>query len=500
VKTFRLQPPRPETALVVSGRNISRVRKVDDEKGIWEVELHGKVEHRYGMEVTYQLPFAHDKSELAVLPLQTVGTASQKGYVTVLSSGRLQVKPAVVSEFLRPEDARSIPRRFGAADLSDAVLCYRSTESDYALKLNIVRHNAADVLPAQVKSIQIDSVITKDDQSLNSMVMELEPGSLRFLEVRFPEGAEIWSVFVNETAVRPLVEDGLYLVPIEPGSGLSATVEMIYAQAPQKTLFSRKHSFVGPQFKLPLKDVRWTFYAPDGYRYSRFAGTMQHSRFVDDRSGASGTYNEALYYSFNSDNSQRFGANAKQNIEMGNELMRTGDQRNARKAFQKAISYSQGQQALNEDARVQFRNLVRQQGIVGLVNRRNLLKQSLNQVDEDMTGAPGNEQWSGADVQKIEAQLGEKESSALSELAEKMLDQQQAASIEVHPIRVVMVRQGTRIEFQRTLQLQPDAEMQVEFHSAQVAGNRSAHAIVVVLAAGIVILSGGLIAKVRRSA
>jgi hypothetical protein len=500
VKTFRLQPPRPETALVVSGRNISRVRKVDDEKGIWEVELHGKVEHRYGMEVTYQVPFAHDKSELAVLPLQTVGTASQKGYVTVLSSGRLQVKPAVVSEFLRPEDARSIPRRFGAADLSDAVLCYRSTEIDYALKLNIVRHNAADVLPAQVKSIQIDSVITKDDQSLNSMVMELEPGSLRFLEVRFPEGAEIWSVFVNETAVRPLVEDGLYLVPIEPGSGLSATVEMIYAQAPQKTLFSRKHSFVGPQFKLPLKDVRWTFYAPDGYRYSRFAGTMQHSRFVDDRSGASGTYNEALYYSFNSDNSQRFGANAKQNIEMGNELMRTGDQRNARKAFQKAISYSQGQQALNEDARVQFRNLVRQQGIVGLVNRRNLLKQSLNQVDEDMTGAPGNEQWSGADVQKIEAQLGEKESSALSELAEKMLDQQQAASIEVHPIRVVMVRQGTRIEFQRTLQLQPDAEMQVEFHSAQVAGNRSAHAIVVVLAAGIVILSGGLIAKVRRSA
>jgi len=238
VKTFRLQPPRPEIAVVVSGRNISRVRKIDEEKGIWEVELHGKVEHRYGMEVAYQLPFAHDKSELVILPLKTLGTESQKGYVAVFSSGRLQVKPAVVSEFLRPEDARSIPRRFGAAALSDAVLCYRSTESDYELKLNVVRHNVADVLPAQVKSVQIDSLITKDDQSLNSMLMELEPGSLRFLEVRLPEGAEIWSVFVNETAVRPLIEDGLYLIPIEPGSGLSATVEVMYAQAPRKAMFS----------------------------------------------------------------------------------------------------------------------------------------------------------------------------------------------------------------------------------------------------------------------
>ncbi|MCK5804650.1 MAG: hypothetical protein KAI66_17565, partial [Lentisphaeria bacterium] len=58
VKTFRLQPPDPKMALVVSGRNVSRVEKIDAEKGIWEVELHGKVERRYGMEVTYQLPFA----------------------------------------------------------------------------------------------------------------------------------------------------------------------------------------------------------------------------------------------------------------------------------------------------------------------------------------------------------------------------------------------------------------------------------------------------------
>jgi hypothetical protein len=496
VKIFRLQPPRPEIALVVSGRNISRVRKMDEEQGIWEVELHGKVENRYGMEVVYQMPFAHDKSDLIIQPLKTLGTESQKGYVTLFSSGRLQVKPAEVSEFLRTEDARGIPRRFGAGDLSDAVLCYRATESDFNLKLNVVRHGAAEVLPAKVKSVRLDSVITRDDQSLNNLILQLEPGSLRFLEMKLPENAEIWSVFVNETAVRPLVEEGLYMIPIEPGADLSAAVEVMYAQAGQKSLFGNKHSFSGPQFKLPLTDVLWTLYAPDGYRYSRFGGTMQYRRLSGNWSSFSGSFNKEQYDSYNADNTQRFGDSAKQNIVMGNEFMQSGDQRGARKAFQKAISYSQGQQALNEDARVQFRNLVRQQGVVGLVNRRSQLKQSLNQVDEE-TAAPVNEQWSETDVKKIEAQLGEKESSALSSLAEKMLDQQQAASVEVHPIRVAMAKQGVQIEFERTLQLQPDTEMQVGFRSTKARGNCAAQVVIVLISAGIILLSFRLIRKIR---
>ena len=101
-------------------------------------------------------------------------------------------------------------------------------------------------------------------------------------------------------------------------------------------------------------------------------------------------------------------------------------------------------------------------------------------------------------MQKIEAQLGEKESSSLSGLAERMLDQQQAASVEVHPIRVVMARQGSTLEFERALQLQPDAEMRVEFRSAHTHASRTEQLIVVILAAGTLVLCGGWMARVRR--
>ena len=496
VKTFLLQPPRPDVSLVVAGRNIARVRKIDEVEGIWEVELHGKVEDTYGLEASYQIPFDHDNSELVIEPLHALGAESQKGYVAVLSSGRLQIQPAGVSEFLRAEDARSIPRRFGAGDLSDAVLCYRATERDYALTLGVARHAAADVLPAQVRSVQINSLITKDGQSLNRINMALDPGSLRFLELRLPEASDIWSVYVNETAVRPLIENELYLIPIEPGADRSASVEVIYAQDQGRDWQGRKLRFTGPRFTLPLRNVAWTFHAPDGYRYSRFDGTMQHREeaTVWTRTGDV-VFSEDDYITYNYSNDALFGDNAKQNIVEGNAYMEQGDQENARKAFQKAISYSQGQQALNEDARVQYRNLVRQQGVAGLVNRRNALKQSLNQeMDVQQLQVDAN------DMQQIEAQLGEKESSALGTLAERMLDQQQAASVEVHPLSVVMAEQGATLEFERTLQLQPESEMEVEFHAAPLRGSRMGQLFVLAISGGIVLVSGSFITRLRRAA
>ena len=80
-----------------------------------------------------------------------------------------------------------------------------------------------------------------------------------------------------------------------------------------------------------------------------------------------------------------------------------------------------------------------------------------------------------------------------------MLDQQQAASVEVHPIRVVMARQGSPLQFERALQLQPDAEMWVEFHSAHTQASRSDQLIVMVLAAGTIGVCGGWMVRIRRN-
>src|SRR5260370_29267296 len=56
---------------------------------------------------------------------------------------------------------------------------------------------------------------------------------------------------------------------------------------------------------------------------------------------------------------------AEEILAMGNSLLEKGDPQKARRAFQAAYGLSQGDDAFNEDARVQLNNLKLQQALVG---------------------------------------------------------------------------------------------------------------------------------------
>src|SRR6201999_2159159 len=57
---------------------------------------------------------------------------------------------------------------------------------------------------------------------------------------------------------------------------------------------------------------------------------------------------------------------AEDMLAMGNSLLQNGDPQQARRAFQSAYGLSQGDNAFNEDSRVQLNNLKIQQALVGL--------------------------------------------------------------------------------------------------------------------------------------
>ena len=160
---------------------------------MWKVELHNKVENAYALEVTYQDPFNPDAEEIQVPPLKTLRTDAQKGYLVVMSRDRLRVRARSVASGLKPEDARRIPRSFGVEDLSNAILCYRTTHPNYWLGLSVVRHESAATLPATVDKVRLTSVVSDDDQMVTRAVLDLVVGDLRFLETVLPRDSRIWS-------------------------------------------------------------------------------------------------------------------------------------------------------------------------------------------------------------------------------------------------------------------------------------------------------------------
>ena len=473
VKSFRLLAPQPGIALTVSGRDIAKVQEIGKTNGIWQIDLNNKVLDSYAMEVSFQSSASQDRPETVIRPLATLGTDSQKGHLVVLSGGRQQVSPISVSEGLRIEDARSIPTSFGAGDLSNAILCYRSTQPDYTLTVSVVRHESADMLPATVKNVQLTSAVSEDNQMITRIAMNLQVGDLRFLKTRIPRDSRIWSLFVNGRPVVPLTEKDAVLIPLDPaGPSEMAAIEMIYSGGSSKGWFTSKRRFEGPQFDLPLADIQWTFFLPPGYRYRGFGGTLKPAQ-------------PAVPAGFVAFDAGRYTANAELDVanklqmaeevlKQGGEYARKGRQREAKKAYETALYYSQSKADFNEDARIQYRNLAKQQAVVGLVNRRDSLKAAQNLQEENPAPVrPDTQQgqWTPEYGQQIQRGLAADDSDSLNTVAEKIMDQQAAAAELIPAIQVTLPSQGFKLNFCRDVQIKPLSDM---FVTCRIAAGRIA--------------------------
>jgi hypothetical protein len=149
-------------------------------------------------------------------------------------------------------------------------------------------------------------------------------------------------------------------------------------------------------------------------------------------------------------------------------MVESGQRMKAKKAFQQAMTYSQGQADLNEDARVQLRNLVKQQVKIGLVNRRDALRVSKNiapeQQGEQLAGFQ-NGDYTQEYATSVEGRLSARDNDALEAVANKILDQQAAAAGVVTAIRVTMPEQGRPLAFRRPVQIDPKGDLTVVFRA-----------------------------------
>ena len=158
-------------------------------------------------------------------------------------------------------------------------------------------------------------------------------------------------------------------------------------------------------------------------------------------------------------------------MALGEQYARQGKQKLARQSLESALNYSKGRADVNEDARIQYNNLIQQQAVVGLVGRRNALREGQN-IQAEQQSAQAGQALKPAQDAGAQAQLSAKENDSLRSLSQKMLWQQEAAAGVAQAIRVTLPEHGRRLDFARSLQVDPNADMAVEFKSFGGAGAR----------------------------
>ena len=377
VKTFDLALPAGATGVTITGPGIARREHLG--QADWRVELADKVYERpYLLRVTYETQYDQAKGDVPLAAVRCKDADVQQGHTVVFATERVELSVDEVDAALRPAEARSIPAWFGrSATFRAAMLpqhvggCGADCEGQASCGGRTDRRYSSDGTA---------TVVTPTGEAIHRVRLTLRVGSRRHLQTILPENGRIWSLSVDGEAAQPSIRSNaegqeVLLVPLPQYTNDDAIVELVYVGPVPSAQggWTGVHRLTGPRFDLPLKQITWHVYVPEGYSYGNFAGTL-----TVDKSVLAAPQLER--YSMQSYEEQMIQVNtaneqfAQQQQTLARELAQLGRQADARRALSKGYNFSRNNIALNEDIRVDLDNLVMQQAKVGLVNARGRLR------------------------------------------------------------------------------------------------------------------------------
>lgn len=466
----------------------------------WEVKLQRRVIGQFLLQVNYQTLIADQSPETALRGVRAAAVNLQRGFVTVQAGGRLQVRVDDAPGALQPTEWQSIPRALQLNLPSVAAnFAYRLVEPDFSLKLKLDRHEAAKLLAARVNSINLTSVISDDGVMLTQVRLELLPGDKRLLALTLPAKANFWFAFVNQNGVWPWREGEKILIPLEPQSRASKAlpVEIFYSsQVGSPGGRALDLQLLAPKFDLPLEDIAWRVHLNDKWQVKDWSGTLQLSE--EQITPVAATLDLQQYLAGEVALQRGKTQEAEQMLAFGNSALAEGDPQQARRAFQSAYGLSTHDNAFNEDARVQLHNLKLQQALVGLNVRQAASAGDIAVLGgrfRDLRGAK-ELNYSQQDAQQIIDRNSADDNAATMRLAEKLIQQQDAAVSSAAAIRANIPEQGRVLTFKRSVAVDREADLRL---ALKVSAAKSASEGVRALILAVTLIAFGALAWIAKA-
>jgi len=439
----------------------------------WDIKLRRRVIGQYLLQVNYQTHLTGQSGETTLRGVVAGDVNLQRGFATVQAAGRLQIHVDNLPASLQPTEWQAIPRVL-QKDLATASadFAYRLVEPDFQLPLKLERHEAAKLLPARVNDVTFTSVVSDAGVMLTQAHLDILPGDKRLLCLTLPPGANFWFAFVNQNGVWPWREDGRILIPLEQQSrgGQPVPVEIYFSStAGQGGGTALDLNLSAPKFDLPLENLTWRVFLGGQWHVKKWSGALQ---LQEQEIVANNALDVAGYLENESSRKHSKTQQAEQMLALGNSALQNGDPQQARRAFESAYDLSASDAAFNEDARVQLNNLKLQQALVGLN-----VRQAAVAGDSGTAGGKLNElrnhrdaNYTQQDVKQIIDNNSADENTALTKLASRLIQQQDAAVANPAVIRANIPEQGRLLTFTRAVVVDTDADLNLSIHARTASG------------------------------
>ena len=471
----------------------------------WEVRLHRRVIGSFMLQLKYQVSVPRGPGDVRVRGVRVGDVNVQRGFVTVQATGRLQVRVDATPQTVQAAEWQSIPRvlQQGLPETA-ANFSYRLVQPDFELPLRIERYEAAQLLPGRVRSLAFTSVVSDDGVILTRASLEMLPGEKRLLRMRLPQAAHFWFAFVNEAGVWPWREQDEILIPLEQQSLPNKTipVEIFYTcKLGDTSRHALNLDLVAPEFDLPLENISWRVSLSEKWELKSSSGTMQLSQQEVVPSNLSLDLEQYLQSETNERKERT--KQAEDLLNAANSALAQGDPQQARRALQTAFGLSAHDAAFNEDARVQLHNVKLQEALVGLNVRQAGIaggeaSSSAKKLRELRDGRVAS--YSQQDAKDILDRNSSDENAAFMRVAERLIQQEDAALSTPAAIRAGIPEQGRVLTFKRAVLIDPWAKLNIRLTAtARDGASASARISILIAALVIFVLAGGFASRLLET-
>ena len=431
----------------------------------WEIKLNRRVSGKFLLQVNYLQPLTATATNVVVGGIEAQEVNLQRGFVTVQSASRLQVRIEPIPAALQATEWTGIPHSL-QTDLAGLTPshAFRLVEPAFQLPLKLDRHGVAKLLPARVNRADLTSVVADDGTSLTHVQLSLVPGDQRLLRFSLPDAARFWFALVGQNSVNPWREGDQILLPLEQHAKTRepVTVEIFYTrQAGKAQSRTLDFNLAGPRFELPLENIQWRVFLNNKWQLRRWGGTLelQPSTPVTPVAGL----DLASYVRREAGALQEKTKEAEQFLTAANSWLEKGDPEQARWAFKNAFGLSQHDNAFNEDARVQLHNLKTQQAIVGLnVRQAKVAGESAGLAATPRNLREGQEAaYTQQEAKQLLARNSAEDNAGQMRLVERLIQQQEATTAVPTAIRATVPEQGRQWVFARSLDVETNSELRI---------------------------------------
>lgn len=278
VQSFRVRLPHHWRNIEFTGANIRRTDHQDD---LWTVALQDKTWGAYTLVLTYDHAFDPQNANLDAAGAHPLDVERETGTVAITAAPGVEVHPNPIIAPLRSLDPTELAATDRALIARPVLLAYRYEGTNFALGLQVTRHDQLTVLDAVADRTQLTSVLTEQGEMLTQATFLVKNNERQYQRFQLPPDAALWGVAVNGEPAKADRDGDWVLVNLPTAADRDQVfaVDLNYAQqfghlSRAGGLLARPIALTAPQTDVPGTYAQWELYTPTDRHVGHFGGNM----------------------------------------------------------------------------------------------------------------------------------------------------------------------------------------------------------------------------------